>query len=286
MTLKETLKKIKRLEIKARKPVSTMLSGQYRSAFKGRGLNFSEVRIYSPEDDYRRIDWKVTARTGVPHLKLFEEERELEVMIALDVSSSLEFGSGCQSKKEQAQELLISLAFSAIRNQDKVGLVLFSDQIESYISPQKGKSQGLKIIRSLVLKEKKEVKTSIKTVAECLLKRLKKRTIIFLISDFLDEGYEDVLERVVKRHEVIPIWVEDLKENQVGLLGTLSIQDLETGEVITVNAKKLKEEEKKIKLQKERSQKQLKKMNGPFIKINTKESYLKPVHAFFQRKHG
>jgi uncharacterized protein (DUF58 family) len=209
--------------------VNQVFSGEYHSVFKGRGMAFSEVREYQLGDDVRTIDWNVTARFDHPFVKVFEEERELTVMLLVDMSGSLFFGSQGQLKRDIAVELSAILAFSAMKNNDKVGAILFSDQIEKFVPPRKGRSHALRIVRELISFEPKRPHTSLRTALEYLNHMLKKRSIVFLISDFIDSGYETALRIAGKRHDLIGIVLLDPREHEVPRVGLITFRDAETG---------------------------------------------------------
>jgi uncharacterized protein (DUF58 family) len=226
---KELLKKVRQLEIRTRGVVNQVFSGEYHSVFKGRGMAFSEVREYQLGDDVRTIDWNVTARFDHPFVKVFEEERELTVMLLVDMSGSLFFGSQGQLKRDIAVELSAILAFSAMKNNDKVGAILFSDQIEKFVPPRKGRSHALRIVRELISFEPKRPHTSLRTALEYLNHMLKKRSIVFVISDFIDSGYETALRIAGKRHDLIGIVLLDPREHEVPRVGLITLRDAETG---------------------------------------------------------
>jgi uncharacterized protein (DUF58 family) len=226
---KELLKKVRQLEIRTRGVVNQVFSGEYHSVFKGRGMAFSEVREYQLGDDVRTIDWNVTARFDHPFVKVFEEERELTVMLLVDMSGSLFFGSQGQLKRDIAVELSAILAFSAMKNNDKVGAILFSDQIEKFVPPRKGRSHALRIVRELISFEPKRPHTSLRTALEYLNHMLKKRSIVFVISDFIDSGYETALRIAGKRHDLIGIVLLDPREHEIPRVGLITFRDAETG---------------------------------------------------------
>jgi len=226
---KELLKKVRQLEIRTRGMVNQIFSGEYHSVFKGRGMAFSEVREYQLGDDVRTIDWNVTARFDHPFVKIFEEERELTVMLLVDLSGSQFFGSQGQLKRDIAVEISAILAFSAMKNGDKVGALLFSDQIEKFVPPRKGQSHALRIVRELISFEPKRTATSIRGALEYLNHVLKKRSIVFVISDFLDSGYETALRIAGKRHDLIVIRLIDPREQELPRVGLVAFRDAETG---------------------------------------------------------
>jgi uncharacterized protein (DUF58 family) len=230
METKELLKKVRQLEIRTRGLVNQVFSGEYHSVFKGRGMSFSEVREYQIGDDVRAIDWNVTARFDHPFIKIFEEERELTVMLLVDMSGSQFFGSQGQLKRDIAVEISAILAFSAMKNNDKVGALLFSDQIEKFVPPRKGQSHALRIVRELISFEPKHPATSLKGALDYLNHVLKKRSIVFVISDFMDSGYEASLRIAGKRHDLIGIRLLDPRENELPRMGLVTFRDAETGE--------------------------------------------------------
>ncbi|MGA9365310.1 MAG: DUF58 domain-containing protein [Bacteroidota bacterium] len=230
METRELLKKVRQLEIRTRGLVNQVFTGEYHSVFKGRGMSFSEVREYQIGDDVRTIDWNVTARFDHAFVKVFEEERELTVMLLVDMSGSQFFGSQGQLKRDVALELSAILAFSAMRNNDKVGAILFSDEIELFVPPRKGRSHALRIVRELISFEPKRSATSIKKALEYLNHVLKKRSIVFVISDFMDEGYETALRIAGKRHDLIGITLLDPRENELPKVGLITFRDAETGQ--------------------------------------------------------
>lgn len=231
MLTKELLKQVKQIEIRTRGIVNEVFSGEYHSVFKGRGMEFSEVREYQVGDDVRSIDWNVSARFGHPFIKIFEEERELTVMLLVDLSGSLVFGSVDKTKQQIAAELSAILALSALKNNDKVGLILFSDQIEKFIPPKKGKSHSLRIIREVLSFEPQGNKTNLKSALEYFNHTIKKKAIVFLISDFFDIGYEKILRIVGKKHDLIGIVLSDPREKEITGQGLIKFRDAETGEI-------------------------------------------------------
>ena len=231
----ELLKKVRRIEIKARGLSSHLFTGGYHSAFKGRGMSFSEVRPYYPGDDVRAIDWNVTARAGEPYIKVFEEERENTVMLLVDVSGSAVFGSHTQFKAEYLTELCAVLAFSAIANNDKVGVLLFSDKIELFIPPKKGKQHILRIIRDILEAKPASRGTDLNGALRYVCNGLKKRSVCFVLSDFLGEGYEEALQILSRRHDLIGIHCWDPLERDLPDVGVLRVADAETGKQIWVD---------------------------------------------------
>ncbi|MCX6174090.1 MAG: DUF58 domain-containing protein [Ignavibacteriales bacterium] len=231
MLTKELLKQVKQIEIRTRGIVNEVFSGEYHSVFKGRGMEFSEVREYNFGDDIRSIDWNVTARFGHPYIKIFEEERELTVMLLVDMSGSLMFGSVEKTKQQVAAELSAVLAFSALKNNDKVGLILFTDRIEKFVPPRKGKSHSLRIIREVLSFEPEGNQTNLRQALEYFNHTIKKKAIVFLISDFIDGGYEKILRIVGKKHDLIGIVLCDQREKSVLDAGLIKFRDAETGEI-------------------------------------------------------
>lgn len=231
METSELLKKVRRIEIKTRGLSRNIFAGQYHSAFKGRGMAFSEVREYQYGDDIRDIDWNVTARYVRPYVKVFEEERELTVMLLIDVSGSRDFGSVNVMKKEVITEIAATLAFSAIQNNDKIGVVFFSDKIEKFIPPQKGKKHILYIIRELIDFQPDKKQTNIAQALKYLTNAIKKRCTAFLISDFIDkDGFKDALTIANRKHDVVAIQVYDRRETELPAVGLMKIKDAETGQ--------------------------------------------------------
>lgn len=235
MDTKELLKKVRRIEIKTRRLSNHIFSGEYHSSFKGRGMAFSEVRKYDPGDDIRSIDWNVTARLNEPYIKVFEEERELTFILLVDISGSEAFGSKIQLKREMITEICATLAFSAIQNNDKVGIIFFTDQIEQFIPPKKGKSHILRIIRELIEFEPKSTKTNIGEALRFFSSIQKKKAIAFILSDFMDDNYHDPLKIMSQKHDVTGIRVYDPREEKLPNLGILPMQDPETGAIRWIN---------------------------------------------------
>ena len=235
MDTKELLKKVRKIEIKTRRLSDHIFSGEYHSSFKGRGMTFSEVRQYQFGDDIRSIDWNVTARYNEPYIKVFEEERELTMMLVVDISGSESFGTTEQFKRDIITEISATLAFSAIQNNDKVGLLLFSDGIELFIPPKKGKTHVLRIIRELIEFKPKSKKTDLTQALRYLSNVMKKKAIVFILSDFIDAGYDNALKIVGKKHDVTGIRVYDKLETELPKLGMVPMRDAESGEIKLVN---------------------------------------------------
>lgn len=229
MDAKEIIRQVRRIEIKTRKLVDETLAGQYHSAFKGQGMEFAEVRAYQAGDDVRAIDWNVTARSGEPFIKKFAEERELTVIILADMSGSQEFGSSSKAKRDLAAELTALFSFSAIRNQDKVGCLLFTDQVELFVPPKKGKKHVLRLVREILAFEPKRVKTNIGEALSYFSRIVKRKAVVFLISDFLDQDYEKSLRFVRGRHDLVAIPLLDPRELDPPESGLYVLEDGESG---------------------------------------------------------
>ncbi len=295
METAELLKKVRRIEIKTRGLSNQIFSGEYHSAFKGRGMAFSEVREYQPGDDIRAIDWNVTARLNEPFVKIFEEERELTVMLVVDVSASKDFGSAVQFKKDLVTELCAVLSFSAIQNNDKIGLVFFSDTIEKFIPPKKGKSHILRIIRELIEFEPQHQRTNVAEGLRYLTNAIKKRSIAFVISDFLDDnikGLESALKVANGKHDVVAIRIYDKRETTLPNVGLLRIKDAETGELLWIDSGSKTARERYAAWWRERDamlSNVFTKGGVDVVKIATHQSYITPLRTFFksreQRNH-
>lgn len=244
MDTKELLKKVRKIEIKTRRLSNHIFGGEYHSTFKGRGMTFSEVRKYQYGDDVRNIDWNVTARYNEPHIKIFEEERELTMMLMVDISGSEWFGTHEQFKNEIITEIAATLAFSATQNNDKIGLILFTDEIELYIPPKKGRFHVLRIIRDLLEFKPKSRKTDIDAALKFLSSVMKKKAIVFILSDFMADNYRQTLKIAANKHDITGIRVYDKREEAIPNLGLVQIQDQETGENMLVNtsSKKIRED--------------------------------------------
>lgn len=236
METKDILQKVRKIEIKTRRLSDHIFSGEYHTSFKGKGMSFAEVRQYQYGDDIRAIDWNVTARYSEPYVKVFEEERELTLMLMVDVSGSQDFGSTDDFKRDIVTEIAATLAFSATTNNDKIGLILFSDQIELFIPPKKGKSHILRIIRELINFQPKSNKTNIGQAFEYLSKVMKKKAIVFVLSDFMTKDYDRILRIAAKRHDVTGIKVYDKREQDLNNVGYVLMQDAETNQAQYVNA--------------------------------------------------
>lgn len=285
MITKELIKQVRQIEIRTRGLVNQVFSGEYHSVFKGRGMEFSEVREYQLGDDIRNIDWNVTARFGHPYIKVFEEERELTVMLIVDLSGSLMFGSVSKTKQRVAAELSAILAFSALKNNDKVGLILFTDKIEKFVPPRKGKTHVLRIIREVLSFEPRGKSTNIKGALEYMHNAIKKKSIAFLLSDFMDEGYEKILRIVGKKHDLIGIVLDDIREKEFPKLGLVKLKDAETGAERWIDTSNTKVRQALMISQKEK----IRKRTSLFvssrldsIEVRTGEDYVRPLVRFFK----
>ena len=286
---KEILKKVRQIEIRTKNVVNDFFGGDYHSNFKGRGMTFSEVREYVPGDDVRSIDWNVTARTGKPHIKIFEEERELSVLILIDVSSSGVFGSKKDLKIDLGVEIAAMLSFSAIKNNDKVGLALFSDKIEKYIPPKKGKKHVLRLITDIVNHdfENSNKRTSIKTAIDFANKISKRKSVIFLISDFIDDNFWNELKFLNFKHDVVGLQIYDSYERNFPNVGLINIHDSETGENtwIDTTSKKNRDKFQKYSIEKlDKFSKKCKNIGFDLLQINTDDDYIKFLMQFFRSR--
>ncbi|WP_031426733.1 DUF58 domain-containing protein [Flavimarina sp. Hel_I_48] len=287
MDTKELLKKVRKIEIKTRRLSDHIFGGEYHSTFKGRGMTFSEVRQYQFGDDVRNIDWNVTARYSEPYIKVFEEERELTMMLVADVSGSEFFGTDQQFKSEIVTEIAATLAFSATQNKDKIGLILFSDGIELYIPPKKGKSHVLRIIRELLEFEPKSKKTDVAQALKFLSRVMKKKAIVFVLSDFIAEEYRDTLKIAAKRHDITGIRIYDRHEEAIPSLGVVQMEDEETGELLLVNtgSKKVRDNYSKFYQDKVNYYRESFTRSGAgVIDVRTDDSYVKKLLGYFKRR--
>ena len=287
MDTKELLKKVRKIEIKTRRLSDNVFGGEYHSAFKGRGMMFSEVRQYQFGDDVRNIDWNVTARYNEPYVKVFEEERELTLMLMVDISGSEFFGTKNQFKNEVVTEIAATLAFSAMQNNDKTGLILFSDEIELFIPPKKGKSHVLRIIRELLEFEPKNKRTNLSEALKFLRNVMKKKTIVFILSDFIDDAYRDTLKIAAKKHDITGIRVYDDAEKTIPNLGMVQMEDQETGERLYVNTASRAVRNNYYRFHREREDYFLEtfsKTGAGTINCSVGESYVKKLLGYFQRR--
>jgi uncharacterized protein (DUF58 family) len=283
----ELIRKIKKIEIHTKNIVNTVFSGEYQSVFKGQGMEFSEVREYQDGDDIRLIDWNVSARMGDTFVKKYVEERELTIIFAVDASSSGEFGTFEKMKGDIAVELCAVLAFSAIKNNDRVGLIIFTDKVEKFIPPKKGKTHVLRLIRELLYFKPEGKKTNLENLLEHITKAVKRKSVVFVISDFLDSGYETSLRVANKKHDIIAITITDPRELEIPDIGFIELEDSETGEIILLdtsservrrtfasNSDALISERDKI----------FKSMNVDSINIFSNKSYIEPLIKFFRMR--
>ena len=287
----ELLAKVRKIEIKTRKLVEEITGGAYHSVFKGRGIEFSEVREYTPDDDIRDIDWNVTARMGTPYIKKYAEERELNVMLAVDASASGLFGSRGKEKREQMTEAAALLAFSAIRNNDKVGLLIFTDHTELYLPPRSGRKHGLRVIRELVGLEPKGRGTDIGDALASLVRGLKKRTVIFLISDFLDDkNYETTLKIISRKHDLIAVRIQDRAELELPCsLPGLNVQGLEDGGTFQFDAgsrQALQAFSAAAGQMRDQTQEICRRAKVDIIDAMSDEDLVKPLLRFFRNRKG
>jgi len=287
MIPKELLKKVRQIQIRTSRTVNDVLAGQYHSAFRGRGMEFEEVCPYQIGDDVRLIDWNVSARYGEPFIKKFREERELTVMLVVDASGSGLFGSVNQFKLDVAAELCAVLAFSAIRSNDKVGLILFSDRIEKYVPPKKGTQHVLRIIRELLYHQPEGRGTDIEEAIGFLNRITVRKSVCFLVSDFLTQDYEGSLRIARRRHDLIPIIVTDPRERALPPGGLMELEDPETGEKILVDtgSRRVRREYEDLVRRREASRETIcRRMETETIAISTDESYVEPLVRFFRKR--
>ncbi len=284
---KELLKKVRLIELKTRGLSEHIFSGEYHSAFKGRGMTFSEVREYTPGDEVRTIDWNVTARFGHPFVKVFEEERELTVMLVADVSGSSEFGTAEQLKRELITEACATIAFSAIRNNDKVGLILFTDTVEKFIPPKKGRSHILRLIRELVEFRATSKGTDITAALRYLNSVIKKRSITFLLSDMMDEGYEPALKIANRRHDLVVLRTTDPREIELPRIGLVQFVDPETGDTRWVNtgSRAVRNAFRAAALKHQNRTREIMRRSGvDHTTISTQEGYVRPLMQLLKQR--
>ncbi len=292
---KEILKKVRQIEIRTRRLVNDSLAGQYHSVFKGRGMDFDEVREYVPGDEVRAIDWNVTARAGRPFIKKFTEERELTILLMVDVSASGNFGSTTQSKREMAAEFASVLAFSAIRNSDKVGLILFSDQIEQYIPPKKGRRHVLRVVREILYFQPQHRGTDLVQALDFANNVQSRRAVVFLISDFQAAGDQEkalrawrrAMRLTNKRHDLVALHVQDRREEELPDVGILSIEDAETGELLELDTANPQVRNRFAEVAKNRGDQLRHAFNAEAVdslELHTGESYLPPLMNFFKTR--
>jgi uncharacterized protein (DUF58 family) len=287
METAELLKKVKKIEIKTRGLSNQIFAGEFHSAFKGRGMAFSEVREYQPGDDVRTIDWNVTARFNHPYIKVFEEERELTVMLIVDVSASEEFGTKKQLKKDLITELCAVLAFSAIQNNDKIGVLLFTDQVEKFIPPKKGKSHILRIIRELIQFKPLHKGTDINNALRHFNNMIKKKSITFVISDFINEGFEDALKIANRKHDLVALRIFDERETLMPDMGLIRLKDAETGKHLLVDTSNQKVRNNYLSWWKQKDNyltTLFAKSGIDSVRIRTDQSYVEPLISLFKRR--
>ncbi len=287
MDANDLIKKVRKIEIKTKTLSRDLFAGGYHSNFKGRGMTFSEVREYNTGDEVRAIDWNVTARYGNPYIKVFEEEREISVMLLADISSSGNFTTNIETKKELITYISAIIAFSASQNQDKTGLLLFSDEIEKFLLPKKGKSQILRIIRDLIEVNPKSSKTNISKAVAYTLKMLKKRSIVFILSDFMDSNFDKELEICSRKHDTIAIRIIDPAEKELPKIGLINIKDAETGEIKLIDTNSSELRRKYSDDMKKRTaylNEFFAKNKIGFVDISTDEDYVKELIKYFKKK--
>jgi uncharacterized protein (DUF58 family) len=287
METNELLKRVRKIEIKTRGLSRHIFAGEYHSAFKGRGMAFSEVREYQYGDDFRSVDWNVTARFNHPYIKIFEEERELTVMLLLDISGSGEFGTQSRYKSTLITEIAALLSFSAIQNNDKVGVIMFSDRIERFIPPKKGRQHILKIIRELIDYSPDSRLTNLTIPLRYLVNVIKKRSIAFLISDFMDENFEEALKIAGKKHDLVGLQVYDLREKELPDVGLLKVKDAETGEFIWIDTSSTYVRNiyhNKYRKRQEDLNDLLMRVGVDYVSIAAHEDYVKPLMRLFKKR--
>ena len=287
MEATELLRRVRKIEIKTRGLSKNIFAGEYHSAFKGRGMAFSEVRDYQYGDNIRNIDWNVTARFNHPYIKIYEEERELTVMLIVDVSGSRNFGTMTQLKKNLITEIAAVLSFSAIQNNDKIGMIMFSSKIEKFIPPKKGRQHILRIIRELINFEPADLQTNITEALRYFTNIIKKRSTAFIISDFIDENYEDALKIAGKKHDIIALNIYDFRESELPPVGLIHVKDAETGKLMWIDSSNKKTRDNYSRWW---NAEQLK-MNEMFnrygidsVRVRTDEDYVKPLMNLFKQR--
>jgi uncharacterized protein (DUF58 family) len=287
VTPREILQRVRRLEIRTRRLVEESLAGSYHSVFRGRGMEFSEVREYEPGDDVRTIDWNVSARLGHPFVKKFVEERELTVVLMVDASGSSRFGTGTSTKLSLSAEIAALLAFSAIRNQDRVGLLLFTDRIENYVPPRKGRQHGLRVLRDVLAADPRGRGTDLRLALEYLQNVATKRAVVFLLSDFQDEGYERALRVAARKHDVTALRVMDPREMTLPPVGLVAVRDPETGDVGVVDGGSRRVREAYARRASDRDEsvrRTLQSCGVDLLEVSTAEPYEVPLVRFFRER--
>ncbi len=287
METNELIKKVRKIEIRTRRLSKNIFSGEYHSAFKGKGMAFSEVREYQFGDDIRTIDWNVTARFNHPYVKVFEEERELTVILLVDVSGSGNFGTREQLKKDLITELCAVLSFSSLQNNDKIGLIFFSDRIEKFIPPKKGRTHVLRIIRELIDFKPEGQGTDISVALKYTLNVIKKRSIVFILSDFISKDFSEPMKIISKKHDIVAVHIYDKREEEYPDIGLITVKDAETGEIITfdTSVNSVRQNFRTWWKRKQESLKELLNSNKiDVINLATDESYVKPLINFFKKR--
>lgn len=288
MIPKEWLKKIRHIEMRTLRLVENLMAGHYHSVFKGRGMDFDEVRPYEPGDDVKRIDWNVTARTGVVHIKKYIEERELTVLLVVDLSASGATGSVDQSKRERAAEMAAVLAFSAIFNNDKVGLLLFTDRTERYLRPQKGRQHVLALISLILTHQPRRRGTSLRAALQHAYHAHSRRVVLFLISDFLDENYQRELKIVARKHDLIAVPIHDPSERELPDVGWIVFEDAETGELVEMNTGSPAVRQafaRKAENRLQQMRQTIRQAGVDAIEVSTTEPYLVALNKFFKTRY-
>ena len=287
MEATELLRRVRKIEIKTRGLSKNIFAGEYHSAFKGRGMAFSEVRDYQFGDDIRSIDWNVTARFNHPYIKVYEEERELTVMLLVDVSGSRNFGTISQLKKNMITEIAAVLSFSAIQNNDKIGMIMFSSFIEKFIPPKKGRQHILRIIRELINFEPADQQTNLTEALRYFTNAIKKRSTAFIISDFFDENYEDALKIAGKKHDIIALNIYDIREKELPPVGLIRVKDAETGRLLWVDSSNKKTRDNYSRWWNQEQSKLVEIFNRygiDSVRVRTDEDYVKPLMNLFKRR--
>ncbi len=283
----ELLRRVRKIEIKTRGLSKNIFAGEYHSAFKGRGMAFSEVRDYQFGDDIRSIDWNVTARFNHPYIKVYEEERELTVMLLVDVSGSRNFGTISQLKKNMITEIAAVLSFSAIQNNDKIGMIMFSSFIEKFIPPKKGRQHILRIIRELINFEPADQKTNLTEALRYFTNAIKKRCTAFIISDFFDENYEDALKIAGKKHDIIALNIYDIREKELPPVGLIRVKDAETGKLLWIDSSSKKTRDNYSSWWNQEQSKLVEIFNRygiDSVRVRTDEDYVKPLMNLFKQR--
>lgn len=283
----EVMKKVKLLEISTRKLVNNLFAGEYHTAFKGQGMTFADFREYVPGDDVRSISWPLTARTGKPFIKTFEEERELTLILAVDVSGSSDFGTGPYFKGEVMTHMAALLAFSAVKNNDQVGLLLFTDQVEHFVPPKKGRGHVHRLLRDLFYFKPKSHRTKLSSGFSYLQGILKKRATVFVFSDFIDQGFDQSLRLLGRKHDVVACVVNDAVEYSLPRMGVIEVQDAETGEVLTVDTSSPSfraQYEDAVLKRKDQRDKALRLSQVERVDVKSSEDYVNPLVAFFKKR--